>query len=181
MICVLQSQLWKYKISARQVHTYTHTLTRMHTANVYTVMRCPTIITSCGENAARLFLEVLLEKLLVARKGSSPNTLRQFKQSSRFILFPLKNLIKNKTYRHRQKWLAWRRYVIGEIFVSGIDNLLLLTGQMLTSPLGRIFCSSSLKAVPIFLLTVGGSSPGSRGYSLGSFPVSSLKKTKRTF
>lgn len=46
----------------------------------------------------------------------------------------------------------------------------------LTSPLGRIFCSSSLKAVPILLLTMGGSSPGSRGYSRGSFPVSSCKQ-----
>lgn len=84
-------------------------------------------------------------------------------------------------YRHRQEWQAWRRYVMGEFFVSGIDNLLLLTGQKLTSPLGRIFCSSSLKAVPIFLLTVGGSSPGSRGYSLGSFPVSSYKRQRGHF
>lgn len=49
-------------------------------------------------------------------------------------------------------------------------------GHRLTSPLGRIFCSSSLKAVPILLLTIGGSSPGSRGYSRGSFPVSSCKQ-----
>lgn len=62
------------------------------------------------------------------------------------------------------------------LFVSGINNLLLSTGQKFTSPLGRIFCSSSLKAVPIFRLTVGGSSPGSRGYSLGSFPVNSYKE-----
>ncbi len=51
------------------------------------------------------------------------------------------------------------------------------TKQSLTSPLGRIFCSSSLKAVPILRLTVGGSSPGSRGYSFGSFPVSSWNTT----
>lgn len=61
-------------------------------------------------------------------------------------------------------------------FVSGINGLLLSTGQKFTSPLGRIFCSSSLKAVPILRLTVGGSSPGSRGYSLGSFPVNSYKE-----
>lgn len=51
--------------------------------------------------------------------------------------------------------------------------ILMKKSSSFTSPFGRIFCSSSLKAVPIFRLTVGGSSPGSRGYSLGSFPVSS--------
>lgn len=61
-------------------------------------------------------------------------------------------------------------------FVSGINGLLVSTGQKFTSPLGRIFCSSSLKAVPILRLTVGGSSPGSRGYSFGSFPVNSYKE-----
>lgn len=48
---------------------------------------------------------------------------------------------------------------------------------VLTSPLGSIFCSSSLKEVPILLRTIGGSSPGSRGYSFGNFPVSSCKHT----
>lgn len=56
---------------------------------------------------------------------------------------------------------------------------MLSRGRRLTSPFGRIFCSSSLKAVPIFRLTVGGSSPGSSGYSLGSFPVSSCEKKNK--
>lgn len=54
------------------------------------------------------------------------------------------------------------------------------TPEERTSPLGRIFCSSSLKAVPILLRTIGGSSPGSRGYSTGSLPVSSCV-CRRTF
>lgn len=49
----------------------------------------------------------------------------------------------------------------------------------LTSPLGRTLCSSSLNDVPILLRTTGGSSPGSSGYSIGSWPVSSCRDGTR--
>lgn len=95
-----------------------------------------------------------------------------------FFLFPSQKWIGNLKKKMPRRRQAWRKYTTQGIifFVSGINNLLLSTGQKFTSPLGRIFCSSSLKAVPIFRLTVGGSSPGSRGYSLGSFPVNSYKE-----
>lgn len=54
------------------------THTGAHCQCIYRQAHNPTINTSCGENAARLFLEVLLvEKLLVAQKGSCTATLRK--------------------------------------------------------------------------------------------------------
>lgn len=77
-----------------QQDTHTHT----HCQRVYSHEHSPTIITSCGENAARLFLEVLLlEKLLVARKESSTHSLRKFRQSVVSFCFFQRNWVQNKT------------------------------------------------------------------------------------
>lgn len=92
-----------------------------------------------------------------------------------FFLFPSHKWIRNLKKKMPRRRQAWRKYATQGIFFC-YNSLLLSTGQKFTSPLGRIFCSSSLKAVPILRLTVGASSPGSRGYSLGSFPVNSYKE-----
>lgn len=73
---------------------------------IYRHAHNPTINTSCGENAARLFLVLLVEKLLVAQKRSCRATLRKSVASFSFLH---KNEYKiKKMSRQRQ---GWRRYV----------------------------------------------------------------------